>query len=190
MNVKRTNFDGALLLELGAFSDERGAFFESWNVARYRESGIDLRFTQSNFSFSRKNVLRGLHAQYLKPQGKLVTVVQGRIWDVIVDVRRGSPTFGKWQGFELSSENHHQLWVPTGFLHGFLSLEDGTVVNYLVTAPYHPAGDFSVAWNDPDIGIEWPLDESELPILSKKDEGAPKLSGIPRKRFIHYSTAL
>lgn len=184
MNLLSTSLADAKLFELRSFGDERGRFFEAWNLKRYREAGIDHQFVQSNVSISHRGVLRGLHAQNPSPQAKLLTVMSGAIWDVIVDVRPGSPTFMKWEGFSLSAENGRQLWVPVGFLHGFLSLEPDTVVNYLVTAPYDPSGDFSVAWNDPQIGIEWPLQGE--PSLSPKDAIAKPFAEIDPARWIAY----
>jgi len=182
-----TELQDAVLFEMRAFGDNRGEFYEAWNHARYAEAGLDATFIQSNVSVSHRGVLRGLHAQCPNPQGKLISVPYGRIWDVIADVRPGSPTYMAWQGFELSSTNHRQLWIPPGFLHGFLSLEAATVVNYLVTAPYDPAGDLSVAWNDPELGIVWPLEEIGEPLLSGKDAAAPAFSLLGNHRLVPYN---
>ncbi|CAN5703258.1 dTDP-4-dehydrorhamnose 3,5-epimerase [soil metagenome] len=165
--------------ELRAFGDDRGRFFETYQEERY---GVAIK--QSNVSVSAKGVLRGLHSQMPTPQGKLVTVLTGRVWDVVVDARPGSPRFGQWEGFELSEENGRQVWVPPGFLHGFLSQEDGTILSYHVTAPYDPIGDLSVAWNDPALGIEWPL--SGPPLLSPKDAAALPLAEIDPARLVAY----
>lgn len=184
MTLLPTSLTDAKLLELRSFRDDRGRFFEAWNLSRYRDAGIDLDFVQSNISVSHRGVLRGLHAQNPTPQGKLVTVLNGAVWDAIVDARPGSPTYLQWEGFELSADNRRQLWVPPGYLHGFISLAADTLVNYLVTAPYDPVGDFSVAWNDPDLGIQWP-DLGE-PSLSPKDAVAKRFGEIDPIRWINY----
>jgi len=186
VNVLQTTLLDAVVFEMRAFGDNRGEFYEAWNRSRYVDAGLDVSFVQSNISVSRRGVLRGLHSQCPNPQGKLISVQHGRIWDVIVDARPGSPTYLRWEGFDLSSENHRQLWVPTGFLHGFLAIEEGTVVNYLVTAPYDAAGDLSVIWNDPQLGIEWPLEEIGEPILSGKDAAAGRFSDLGPERLVRY----
>lgn len=187
MTVHPTDLQDARLIELRTFGDDRGYFFELWNQGRYAATDVNMTFVQTNISFSKKGVLRGMHAQCPTPQGKLVTVMSGRIWDAIVDVRPGSPTYMRWQGFELSAANGHQLWVPPGFLHGFLALEDDSMVGYMVTAPHDPAGEFSVAWDDPEIGIEWPLDQVGERILSPKDASAPIFSLIGHDRLVPYA---
>ena len=155
--------------------DERGYFMETWQARRFHDAGIDLDFVQDNFSQSSKGTLRGLHYQIEQAQGKLVRVVSGEVLDVAVDLRRSSPNFGKWIGEILSANNKHQLWVPPGFGHGFLVLSDTAKFEYKCTDYYAPEFERSVRWDDPDIGISWPLDEGEQPVLSPKDREAPFL---------------
>lgn len=165
---------GVKLLEPRVFGDERGFFMESWNAKVFADIGIDEHFVQDNHSLSARHILRGLHYQIKQPQGKLVRVTAGRVFDVAVDLRRSSPTFGQSFSAELSAENKHMLWVPPGFAHGFLSLEDGTEFLYKCTDYYAPEFERSLLWNDPELGIEWPLDEGEGPQLSEKDaKGLP-----------------
>lgn len=160
--------DEVLLIEPKVFEDERGFFFESYNHQKFTEQvGDNINFVQDNHSLSKKNVLRGLHYQLIKPQGKLVRVVAGSIFDIAVDIRKSSSSFGKWLGYELSAENKHQLWIPPGFAHGFLVLSEVAEVLYKTTDYYFPQGDRTILWNDPDLAIEWPLTAS--PILSNKD---------------------
>lgn len=160
--------DGLKLLTPKIFADDRGYFFESFNARAFREAAeVDVNFVQDNESSSVEGVLRGLHYQIVRPQGKLVRVVDGEIFDVAVDLRRSSPTFGKWCGVTLSSENKQQLWIPVGFAHGFLVLSESAIVAYKATDYYAPEGERSLAWNDPKIGIDWPL--SSDPIVSDKD---------------------
>ncbi|MFC3440456.1 dTDP-4-dehydrorhamnose 3,5-epimerase [Sphingobium rhizovicinum] len=177
MNIVETGIDGLLIIEPRVFGDDRGFFLESWNAAVFREAGLDLNFVQDNHSRSARGVLRGLHFQNPNPQGKLVRVVSGRVWDVAVDLRRSSPTFGKWAGVELSAANKRMFWVPPGFAHGFVSLEDGTDFLYKCTAPYDPSAEHSLMWNDPAVGIEWPLEGLE-PQLSGKDQQGKALAEI------------
>jgi dTDP-4-dehydrorhamnose 3,5-epimerase len=173
MNVVRTEIPEVLVLEPRVFGDERGFFFESLNRRVFEEkTGIRTDFVQDNHSRSRKGVLRGLHYQIRQPQGKLVRVVVGEVFDVAVDVRRNSPTFGKWTGINLSAENKRMLWVPAGFAHGFLVLSESADVLYKATDYYAPEHERCVLWNDPAIGIRWPL-EGE-PLLAQKDR-----SGVP-----------
>jgi dTDP-4-dehydrorhamnose 3,5-epimerase len=174
MNVIQTALPGVLVLEPRVFGDERGFFLESWNARTFREiSGVSLDFVQDNHSRSRRGVLRGLHYQIRQPQGKLVRVVRGKIFDVAVDLRRSSPAFGKWVGVELGEEDHRQLWVPPGFGHGFLVLSEVSEVLYKTTDYYAPEHERSLLWNDPDVGVAWPL-EGMTPVLSKKDaDGLP-----------------
>ena len=167
MNVIKTNIPDVLIFEPKVFGDERGFFFETWNAERFKAVGLPDKFVQSNVSASSKGVLRGLHYQLLQPQGKLVRVVRGRVFDVAVDLRRSSPRFGQWVGVELSEHNHHQLWVPPGFGHGFLVLSESADFLYKTTDYYAPQHERCIAWNDPDIGIEWPLPSP--PVLSDKD---------------------
>ena len=177
MKLIETAIPGPVIVEPQVFGDDRGFFMESWNQARFAEMGLDLNFVQDNHSRSRRGVLRGLHFQNPNPQGKLVRVAAGRAWDVAVDIRRSSPYFGKWVGVELSAANKRMFWVPPGFAHGFLSLEDGTDFLYKCTALYEPASEHSLLWNDPDIGIEWPLEGIE-PELSAKDKVGKPLADI------------
>lgn len=177
MEVVPTEIAGLLILQPRTFGDERGFFMESWNRRTFAGLGLDLDFVQDNHSRSAKGVLRGLHYQQPNPQGKLVRVIAGMAWDVAVDLRAGSPTFGKWVGLELSAENKRLFWVPPGFAHGFVSLEDGTDFVYKCTAYYDPANEHSLAWNDPSIGIDWPLEGLE-PQLSAKDAVGRALADV------------
>lgn len=163
-----------VLVEPRVFTDERGLFFESWNARTHRSLVGGATFVQDNQSRSRRGVLRGLHYQ-LPPhaQGKLVRCIGGAIWDVAVDVRRGSPSFGGWVGYELSEDNHHQLWIPPGFAHGFVALTEPADVLYKATGFYEPTSERSIAWDDPQLAIDWPLDGA--PVLSDKDAAAPLL---------------
>ena len=176
MKVIPTALPGVLIIEMRAFGDDRGFFLESYNQARFAEHGIPENFVQDNHSRSAKNVMRGLHFQEPNPQGKLMRVVRGAVFDVAVDVRRGSPTFAKWTGAELSEENKRMLWVPPGFAHGFWSLRDDTDLLYKCTALYDPPSERSIIWNDPDIAIEWPKGK---PVLSSRDAAAPRLKDAP-----------
>lgn len=176
LNVTATGLPEVLLIEPRVFEDERGFFLETYNESRFAEHGIPERFVQDNHSRSARNVLRGLHFQEPNPQGKLLRVVRGAVFDVVVDIRKGSPTFGKWFGAELSEENRRMLWVPAGFAHGFWVLRDDTDVLYKCTTFYEQAAEQSILWNDPEIGITWPRGK---PILSAKDAAAPSLSKAP-----------
>ncbi len=173
MNVIKTALPGVLILEPKVFADDRGFFLETWNLERFSAAAIRDPFVQDNHSRSRRNVLRGLHYQLPQAQGKLIRCSRGAIFDVAVDIRRGSPHFGKWEAAELSESNYRMLWVPPGFAHGFCALTDDCDVLYKCTALYDPAGDRSIVWNDPDIGIPWPVAQ---PLLSPKDAAAPRLS--------------
>jgi dTDP-4-dehydrorhamnose 3,5-epimerase len=177
MNIIETALPGVLVLEPRVFGDERGFFMETYHAQRYADAGIAGSFVQDNFSRSVKGTLRGLHFQEPQSQGKLVQVLAGAVFDVAVDVRRGSPTFGKWTGTELSAQNKRQLWVPPGFAHGFYVLSEFADFHYKCTALYSPQTERAVVWNDPDIGIAWPL--SEQPRLSGKDAAAPRLQDAP-----------
>lgn len=175
MNVLPTELPGVLVIEPKVFGDARGFFMESFNARNYAAAiGGDFSFVQDNFSRSAKNVLRGLHYQIQQPQGKLVTVLRGRVFDVAVDIRRASPTFGRWNGVILDDETHRQLWVAPGFAHGFLVLSDTADVQYKTTDYYAPQHERSILWNDPDIGIDWPLNGA-APILSDKDRAGMPL---------------
>jgi len=158
-----------VLIDPAVYRDERGFFMESWNAGDFVAAGIDASFVQDNHSRSRRGVLRGLHYQLGRPQGKLVRVTSGRVYDVVVDLRRSSPRFGSWMGVELSSANNRMLWVPPGFAHGFLCLEDKTDFLYKCTDYYAPDQERTLSWSDPSIGIEWPLSGIGTPILSAKD---------------------
>lgn len=174
MKVEVTAIADVLIVEPAVFGDERGFFLESFNERAMREIGIDAHFVQDNHSRSQRNVLRGLHYQIDQPQGKLVRVVSGRVFDVGVDLRRDSPTFGKWAGVELSAENKRLFWLPPGLAHGFLVLSESADFLYKATDYYAPKSERTIVWNDPDLGIEWPL-ESE-PILSSKDAAGKAFS--------------
>lgn len=178
MKILETTLPGVLIVEPKVFGDHRGFFLETYNEQRYREAGIDARFVQDNHSRSRKGVLRGLHYQLARPQGKLVWVERGRVFDVAVDVRRGSPTFGQWAGVILDEESHRQLWVPPGFAHGFLVLSDEVDFVYKCTELYDPPSERGVAWDDPAIGIDWPALDVPL-ALSQKDLQNPRLADQP-----------
>ena len=177
MNAQSTAIEGVFVLEPKVFGDARGFFMESYNRHAFHEAtGLDIDFVQDNHSRSRKGVLRGLHYQIQQPQGKLVRVTSGAVFDVAVDIRRGSPTFGRWVGVELSADNHRQLWVPPGMAHGFVVLSDSADFLYKTTDYYAPQFERSIAWNDPTIGIDWPLAAHGItePLLSDKDR-----AGLP-----------
>ena len=174
MKVNRTSIPEVLIFEPQVFGDERGFLLESWNARRFCDAvGFDMSFVQDNHSRSRRGVLRGLHYQVKQPQGKLVRVATGRVFDAAVDLRKSSPTFGRWAGPELSGDNHRQLWIPAGFAHGFLVLSDSADFLYKTTDYYAPEYERSVAWNDPAIGIDWPAGVE--PTLSAKDAAAVPL---------------
>jgi dTDP-4-dehydrorhamnose 3,5-epimerase len=175
-----TGVPGLVVVEPEVHGDARGFFMESWRASRYEEAGLPGRFAQSNMSRSGKGVIRGLHYQQPQPQGKLVSVLEGRIFDVGVDIRPDSPTFRQWAGVELSSDNHRQLYVPEGFAHGFCVLGDTALLAYLCTAEYRPEYDHAVAWDDPEIGIRWPLENGRL---SARDAAAPRLADIPAEHL-------
>lgn len=180
MKVSETPLPGVLLVEPDRFGDSRGFFQEIWHDRRYADAGIAGPFVQDNMSLSGRGVLRGLHLQHPQGQGKLVYVLQGEVFDVAVDLRVGSPAFGRWTGAVLSAENGHQLWIPEGFGHGFCVLSETALFAYKCTDFYNRETELSVLWNDPDIGIDWPLDD---PLVSEKDAAAPPLSGIDRGRL-------
>ncbi|ALG68270.1 dTDP-4-dehydrorhamnose 3,5-epimerase [Beggiatoa leptomitoformis] len=175
MKVIKTAIPEVLLIEPRVFGDERGFFLESYNQQRYIDAGVTERFVQDNHSHSAKNVLRGLHFQREHPQGKLVYVTKGIVFDVAVDIRKDSPTYKKWVGAILTADNHHQFYVPAGFAHGFCVLSDTADFHYKCTEYYHPKDEASLRWDDPDIGITWPISK---PILSQKDADAPYLNGL------------
>jgi len=173
MKVTPTRLPEVLLIEPTVFGDERGFFFESWNEREFERAGIRARFVQDNHSRSGKGVLRGLHYQIRQPQGKLVRVTEGEIFDVAVDLRRSSPTFGRWDGARLSAQSKAMLWIPAGFAHGFCVLSDFAEVLYKATDFYAPEHERSIAWNDPELAIDWPL--SGAPVLSPKDAAGVRL---------------
>jgi len=173
MKVTPTAIPEVLKVEPRVFPDDRGCFLETWHVEKYKEAGIPHSFSQDNLSRSKKGVLRGLHFQTVEPQGKLVSCVSGLIYDVAVDIRRGSSTYKKWVGVELSAEKGEQLYIPEGFAHGFCALTENATLSYKCTAVYRGEYDSGIAWNDPDIGIDWPVSE---PLLSPKDADLPTLA--------------
>lgn len=184
MEVTPTKIPDVLLVMLQRFGDQRGWFMESWQAERYRQSGLPEQFVQDNQAYSQQGVLRGLHIQNPFGQGKLVQVIRGEVFDVAVDVRRGSPWFGQWVGVRLSEANHHQLYVPVGFAHGYLVLSEDAIFSYKCTDYYHPETQFSIRWDDPQIGIEWPGGVD--PILAEKDRDAPLLSEIGAEQLPGY----
>jgi dTDP-4-dehydrorhamnose 3,5-epimerase len=173
MIVRKTKLQDCVIIEPKVFGDERGFFLETFQSSRYAElAGINLPFVQDNHSRSSKGVLRGLHFQKTKPQGKLVRVVRGEVYDVAVDIRRDSKTFGQWEGVVLSEENKWQFWVPPGFAHGFVVISETADFEYKCTEYYDPSDEGSILWSDPGLGISWPID---APVLSAKDASAPAL---------------
>ena len=183
MRVINTSLPEVKLIEPQVFGDDRGFFFESWNDLRYREAGIKFPVMQVNVSRSAYGVLRGLHYQWPNPQGKLVSVLDGEVFDVAVDIRRGSPTFGNATAAVLSASNKRQLWVPEGFAHGFVVTSETALFHYLCSAPYDHSGDANLRWDDPALGIDWPI---RVPSLSDKDARAPLLAEVARERLPAY----
>ncbi len=183
MKVTTTALPSVLLIEPKVFGDTRGYFFETWQLERYRQHGINANFVQDNLSFSQRGVLRGLHYQYENVQGKLVYVLQGSVFDVVVDIRQDSANFGKWLGVELSAENKRQLYVPPGFAHGFCVTSDAALFAYKCTDVYNPAAEITVLWNDPAIGIVWPIAH---PILADKDKQGLPLSAVPTNKLLRF----
>ncbi|MDQ7002474.1 MAG: dTDP-4-dehydrorhamnose 3,5-epimerase [Ghiorsea sp.] len=184
MKVNKTNVPGVLHIDPKVFGDARGFFLETYNKERYMAGGFpDVDFIQDNHSRSSKGVLRGLHFQLNNPQGKLVQVATGSVFDVAVDIRVGSPTFGQWYGAILSEENHHQMWIPPKFAHGFCVLSETADFCYKCTDYYHPEDEGGLLWNDPEVGIDWPLKE---PLLSDKDKAYLKLSNIDESQLPRY----
>ena len=171
---------GVIVIEPDVFGDHRGMFMETFRRDRYVELGMRLEFVQDNFSTSTKGTLRGLHYQLLHPQGKLVFVTRGEVFDVAVDIRRDSPTFGKWCGEILSDQNHKQMWVPPGFAHGFVVLSERALFTYLCTATYDRAADAAIRWDDPQLAIDWPV---SAPLLSDKDACAPLIADVAPDRL-------
>ena len=183
MKVLETGLDGVVIIEPRVHGDDRGFFQESWKASSYAKHGLPAIFEQANVSRSIKGVLRGLHYQYRQPQGKLISVMEGRIFDVAVDIRHSSPSFGQWAGVELSAENHRQLYVPAGFAHGFLVLSSSALFHYHCTTEYSAEYDAAVAWNDPDIAVQWPCEPGNI---SAKDERAPLLRDVPQDKLPDY----
>ena len=177
MKFLPTAIPGLMIIEPAVFGDDRGFFMETWNAATFERLGLDLTFVQDNHSRSSRGVLRGLHFQNPGPQGKLVRVAAGAVFDVAVDLRRSSAHFGQWVGVELSARNKRMLWVPEGFAHGFLTLEDGTDFLYKCTAPYAPDNEHSLAWDDRRLGIDWPVEGMTL-VVSAKDRAGTSLAAI------------
>ena len=183
MKVVATDLPDCLVLEPQVFGDARGFFYESFNHDKLFAAGLDLRFVQGNVSQSARGVLRGLHYQWPNPQGKLVSVLEGEVYDVAVDIRRGSPTFGQYTGVILSADNKRHFWVPEGFAHGFAVLSERALFSYLCTAPYDKAADAGIRWNDARLAIDWPIGH---PSLSEKDANAPFLADVPEDRLPVY----
>lgn len=183
VKIQQLSIDGVLLVEPVCFDDNRGYFLETYHLQKYQQAGIDKDFVQDNHSHSIRGVLRGLHYQLNHPQGKLIYTVSGAIFDVAVDIRRNSPTFGRWTGAELSAENKRQIYIPEGFAHGFVVLSEYADVIYKCTDLYAPGDEHGILWSDPDIGINWPVD---APILSQKDLENPRLSQMPESHLPAY----
>lgn len=183
MKFIETSLPGCVVIEPQVFGDSRGFFYESYNEAKYREAGIERKFVQSNVSRSARGVLRGLHYQWPHPQGKLVSVLEGEVYDVAVDIRRGSPTFGQWTGVMLTAENHRHFWIPEGFAHGFCVVSEFATFSYQCTDLYDAKADGGVRWDDPAIGIDWPI---SAPLLSEKDSKAPLLADVSPDRLPEY----
>jgi dTDP-4-dehydrorhamnose 3,5-epimerase len=180
MNALTCPLEGLRVLQPKVFGDARGFFLEVWNRRRYAESGLAVDFVQDNLSFSRRGTLRGLHFQNPAPQAKLLQVLQGEVFDVAVDLRRSSPTFGRWHALLLSADNKLQFFIPAGFAHGFAVLSETAMFYYKCSAPYSPGDELALRWDDPDLGIEWPL---RAPVLSAKDAQAPRLRDLPPERL-------
>ncbi|WP_109486811.1 dTDP-4-dehydrorhamnose 3,5-epimerase [Occallatibacter savannae] len=172
MKIQETSLPGVLIITPRVFSDNRGAFWETWNHKAFEEAGMPCTWVQDNFSVSKKNVLRGIHYQVTQPQGKLVRVAFGAVLDVAVDLRRKSPDFGKHVAVEISEENGRMLWIPEGFGHGFLVLSEQAGFAYKVTDYYNPKGERTIVWNDPELGIEWPVKADEVIVSDKDAQGA------------------
>lgn len=183
MKVFETKLPGVLVLEPEVFSDSRGSFMETWSKRRYEDVGINEDFVQDNVSFSRKGVLRGLHYQFPHAQGKLIQVLSGEVFDVAVDIRVGSATFGKWVAEILSGDNHRQLYIRPGFAHGFYVMSESAVFSYKCTDYYNREAESGIIWNDPELNIDWPGEE---PLLSAKDTAYPSLKDIDAERLPHF----
>ena len=176
----KTPIEGLFIIETKVFQDDRGFFVESYNLNEFVSNGLRETFVQDNHSHSKKGVLRGLHFQHKHPQGKLVRVIRGKVFDVAVDLRKDSPTFGKWFGIELSEENHLQFYIPSGFAHGFLALEDVTDFLYKCTDFYYPDDELGIIWDDPTINICWPIDNIESMVISEKDRKLPTFEKVKK----------
>ena len=183
MKVIETRLPGVCVVEPVVHGDTRGYFFESFHADKYKALGIDVLFVQSNVSRSARGVLRGLHYQWPNPQGKLVSVLEGEVFDVAVDIRRGSPTFGQSAGVMLTADNHRHFWIPEGFAHGFCVVSDFATFSYQCTALYDPKADAGIRWNDAALGIDWPIN---APLLSDKDGKTPLLADVPAERLPAY----
>jgi dTDP-4-dehydrorhamnose 3,5-epimerase len=177
MKINKTDIDGILVIEPDVFKDERGFFLETFHAQKYKDLGIEKNFVQDNLSFSSKGILRGLHFQHRNPQAKMVQVLLGEVFDVAVDIRRNSPTFGKWFGMMLSQENLFQMYIPEGFAHGYCVVSKTALFAYKCSDFYSPADEGGLLWSDPEIGIKWPVSN---PVLSEKDSRLPCLSEFPR----------
>ncbi|NCT68958.1 MAG: dTDP-4-dehydrorhamnose 3,5-epimerase [Rhodanobacteraceae bacterium] len=184
MKIIQTELPGCVVIEPAVHGDARGFFYESFNAKAYADAGLDLAFVQTNVSRSARSVLRGLHYQWPNPQGKLVSVLDGEVYDVAVDIRVGSPTFGRWAAAILSADNKRHFWIPEGFAHGFAVLSDSATFVYQCTALYDRAADAGIRWNDGDIAVDWPI---AAPSLSDKDAKAPFLAEVPREKLPTYS---
>ena len=180
MKVTHCDIAGLLIIEPKVFGDARGFFMETWHEQRYREAGLDMRFVQDNLSLSRRGTLRGLHFQNPRSQGKLVSVIEGEVFDVAVDLRRSSPTFGRWHGVNLSAQNRLQFFVPPGFAHGFAVLSETALLAYKCTELYSPKDEMTLLWEDSDVGVQWPVSE---PALSEKDKKGLRLRDLPADRL-------
>jgi dTDP-4-dehydrorhamnose 3,5-epimerase len=183
VKVIETGLPGCVIVEPAVMGDARGFFYEGWNQARFARHGLYLHFVQSNLSSSGRGVLRGLHYQWPHPQGKYVSVLEGEVYDVAVDIRRGSPSFGQSTAVLLSAENKRHLWIPEGFAHGFVVLSERALFSYLVTAHYDRSADAGIRWNDASLGIDWPV---SAPLLSEKDAAAPFLAEVAAERLPIY----
>lgn len=179
MQFLPTRIPDVVLIEPAVFTDQRGFFMETFHSGRFAAAGLDIVVRQDNHSRSQQGVLRGLHYQLRQPQGKLVRVTRGTIFDVAVDLRRSSPSFGQWVGAILDDQHHRQLWVPAGFAHGFLVLSDIADVSYRCTDVYAPGDEHTLSWDDPDVGIDWPTSDAIRPLLSAKDEQGVRLANAP-----------
>ena len=180
MKVVETGLPGCVVIDPAVWGDARGFFYEAWNAERFGALGLPTKFVQSNVSSSSRGVLRGLHYQWPNPQGKLVSVLEGEVWDVAVDIRRGSPDFGRWTAVVLSADNKRHFWIPEGFAHGFVTLSERALFTYLCTATYDRAADAAIRWDDPQLAIDWPV---SAPLLSDKDAKAPLLADIAPERM-------